>query len=113
MPREAISSLFDNYTWAKHTGDPQILGKSAAWIHPKVSVFIIILLFFLMKVRKSSSLSLFQSEWVFLVLCKIMLPDNGELRGIEWNTATEMGSSYTFDMMFAHHECKINSVIRE
>ncbi|XP_068257923.1 chloride channel protein 1 isoform X4 [Nyctibius grandis] len=49
MPREAISSLFDNYTWVKHTGDPQILGKSAAWIHPKVSVFIIILLFFLMK----------------------------------------------------------------
>ncbi|NXE25490.1 CLCN1 protein, partial [Ardeotis kori] len=49
MPREAISSLFDNYTWARYTGDPQILGKSAAWIHPKVSVFIIILLFFLMK----------------------------------------------------------------
>ncbi|NXF47490.1 CLCN1 protein, partial [Oceanites oceanicus] len=49
MPREAISSLFDNYTWAKYKGDPQILGKSAAWIHPKVSVFIIILLFFLMK----------------------------------------------------------------
>ncbi|XP_074666882.1 chloride channel protein 1 [Strix aluco] len=49
MPREAISSLFDNYTWVKYTGDPQILGKSAAWIHPKVSVFIIILLFFLMK----------------------------------------------------------------
>ncbi|NXE98449.1 CLCN1 protein, partial [Menura novaehollandiae] len=49
MPREAISSLFDNYTWIKHTGDTQILGKSAAWIHPKVSVFIIILLFFLVK----------------------------------------------------------------
>ncbi|NWV00093.1 CLCN1 protein, partial [Upupa epops] len=49
MPREAISSLFDNYTWARYTGDPQILGKSAAWIHPKVSVFIIILLFFLVK----------------------------------------------------------------
>ncbi|NWH78588.1 CLCN1 protein, partial [Piaya cayana] len=49
MPREAISSLFDNYTWAKYTGDPQILGKSAAWIHPKVSVFVIILLFFLVK----------------------------------------------------------------
>ncbi|NXP56627.1 CLCN1 protein, partial [Heliornis fulica] len=49
MPREAISSLFDNYTWAKYTGDPQILGKSAAWIHPKVSIFIIILLFFLVK----------------------------------------------------------------
>ncbi|NXY43856.1 CLCN1 protein, partial [Ceuthmochares aereus] len=49
MPREAISSLFDNYTWAKYTGDPQILGKSAAWIHPKVSVFVIILLFFVVK----------------------------------------------------------------
>ncbi|XP_014802990.1 PREDICTED: chloride channel protein 1 [Calidris pugnax] len=49
MPREAISSLFDNYTWAKFTGDPQILGKSAAWIHPKVSVYIIILLFFVIK----------------------------------------------------------------
>ncbi|NXI35172.1 CLCN1 protein, partial [Galbula dea] len=49
MPREAISTLFDNYTWAKYTGDPQILGKSAAWIHPKVSVFVVILLFFLVK----------------------------------------------------------------
>ncbi|NXU53224.1 CLCN1 protein, partial [Turnix velox] len=49
MPREAISSLFDNYTWATYTGDPQILGKSAAWIHPKVSVFVIIFLFFIMK----------------------------------------------------------------
>ncbi|NXT98642.1 CLCN1 protein, partial [Buphagus erythrorhynchus] len=49
MPREAISTLFDNYTWIKHSGDTQILGKSAAWIHPKVSVFIIILLFFLVK----------------------------------------------------------------
>ncbi|KFO80448.1 Chloride channel protein 1, partial [Cuculus canorus] len=49
MPREAISTLFDNYTWVKYTGDPQILGKSAAWIHPKVSVFVIILLFFLVK----------------------------------------------------------------
>ncbi|XP_067998185.1 chloride channel protein 1 [Melanerpes formicivorus] len=49
MPREAISTLFDNYTWARHTGDTQILGKSAAWIHPKVSVFVVILLFFLVK----------------------------------------------------------------
>ncbi|XP_075759492.1 chloride channel protein 1 isoform X1 [Pelodiscus sinensis] len=49
MPREAISSLFDNYTWAKHMGDPQVLGKSAVWIHPKVSVFVIILFFFIMK----------------------------------------------------------------
>ncbi|NWV20517.1 CLCN1 protein, partial [Origma solitaria] len=49
MPREAISTLFDNYTWVKHTGDTQILGKSAAWIHPKVSVLVIILLFFIVK----------------------------------------------------------------
>ncbi|XP_063250194.1 chloride channel protein 1 [Prinia subflava] len=49
MPREAISTLFDNYTWIKHSGDTQILGKSAAWLHPKVSVFVIILLFFLVK----------------------------------------------------------------
>ncbi|NXM89929.1 CLCN1 protein, partial [Oenanthe oenanthe] len=49
MPREAISTLFDNYTWIKHSGDTQILGKSAAWIHPKVSVFVVILLFFLVK----------------------------------------------------------------
>ncbi|NWV30644.1 CLCN1 protein, partial [Grantiella picta] len=49
MPREAISTLFDNYTWIKHTGDTQILGKSAAWIHPKVSVLVIILLFFIVK----------------------------------------------------------------
>ncbi|RLV98930.1 hypothetical protein DV515_00010141, partial [Chloebia gouldiae] len=49
MPREAISTLFDNYTWIKHSGDTQSLGKSAAWIHPKVSVFVTILLFFLVK----------------------------------------------------------------
>ncbi|NXQ22746.1 CLCN1 protein, partial [Peucedramus taeniatus] len=49
MPREAISTLFDNYTWIKHSGDTQILGKSAAWIHPKVSVFVTILLFFIVK----------------------------------------------------------------
>ncbi|KAH0628538.1 hypothetical protein JD844_009865 [Phrynosoma platyrhinos] len=46
---EAISSLFDNYTWIKHTEDPQLLGRSAVWIHPNVSVFVIITLFFLMK----------------------------------------------------------------
>ncbi|NWT18158.1 CLCN1 protein, partial [Vireo altiloquus] len=49
MPREAISTLFDNYTWIKHRGDTEILGKSAAWIHPKVNVFVTILLFFIVK----------------------------------------------------------------
>ncbi|KFO22097.1 Chloride channel protein 1 [Fukomys damarensis] len=49
MPREAISTLFDNNTWVKHEGDPKSLGQSAVWIHPRVSVVIIILLFFIMK----------------------------------------------------------------
>ncbi|XP_054420263.1 chloride channel protein 1 isoform X2 [Pteronotus mesoamericanus] len=49
MPREAISTLFDNNTWVKHIGDPESLGRSAVWIHPQVNVVIIILLFFIMK----------------------------------------------------------------
>ncbi|KAM9839036.1 chloride channel protein-like [Aulostomus maculatus] len=50
MPRECISSLFDNFTWTKITASPPPgLGRSTAWLHPNVSVFIILLLFFLMK----------------------------------------------------------------
>ncbi|XP_029437184.1 chloride channel protein 1 isoform X2 [Rhinatrema bivittatum] len=49
MPRDCISSLFDNHTWTKHVGNTQILGRSAVWIHPKVSVFVILILFFIMK----------------------------------------------------------------
>ncbi|XP_004594390.2 chloride channel protein 1 [Ochotona princeps] len=49
MPREAISTLFDNNTWVKHMGDPKSLGQSAVWIHPRVNVVIIIFLFFVMK----------------------------------------------------------------
>nr|XP_021520964.1 chloride channel protein 1 [Aotus nancymaae] len=49
MPREAISTLFDNNTWVKHAGDPKSLGQSAVWIHPQVNVVIIIFLFFIMK----------------------------------------------------------------
>ncbi|KAI5153854.1 Chloride Channel Protein 1 [Manis pentadactyla] len=49
MPREAISTLFDNNTWVKHVGDPESLGQSAVWMHPQVNVVIIILLFFIMK----------------------------------------------------------------
>ncbi|XP_064431902.1 chloride channel protein 1 isoform X11 [Mirounga angustirostris] len=49
MPREAISTLFDNNTWVKHVGDPESLGQSAVWIHPQVNVVIIIFLFFIMK----------------------------------------------------------------
>lgn len=52
MPRECINSLFDNFTWTKISGSPSPagLGRSAAWLHPDVSVFIILLLFFIMKV---------------------------------------------------------------
>uniref|UniRef100_A0A8P4KK66 Chloride channel, voltage-sensitive 1a n=1 Tax=Dicentrarchus labrax TaxID=13489 RepID=A0A8P4KK66_DICLA len=51
MPRECINSLFDNFTWTKISGSPFPvgLGRSAAWLHPDVSVFLILLLFFLMK----------------------------------------------------------------
>ncbi|XP_030641338.1 chloride channel protein 1 [Chanos chanos] len=51
MPRECINSLFDNFTWTKIWGSspPPGLGRSAAWLHPQVSVFIILLLFFVMK----------------------------------------------------------------
>ncbi|XP_055002473.1 chloride channel protein 1 [Sorex araneus] len=49
MPREAISTLFDNNTWVRHIGDPESLGRSAVWLHPQVNVVIIIFLFFIMK----------------------------------------------------------------
>ncbi|CAB1351158.1 unnamed protein product, partial [Coregonus sp. 'balchen'] len=51
MPRECINSLFDNFTWTKIWGSPPPpgLGRSSAWLHPDVSVFVILLLFFVMK----------------------------------------------------------------
>ncbi|XP_071764630.1 chloride channel protein 1 [Centroberyx gerrardi] len=51
MPRECINSLFDNFTWTKISGSPAPpdLGRSSAWLHPRVSVFVILLLFFIMK----------------------------------------------------------------
>ncbi|XP_061823849.1 chloride channel protein 1-like [Nerophis lumbriciformis] len=50
MPRDCINSLFDNYTWTKiSTSPPAGLGLSRAWLHPDVSVFVVLLLFFLMK----------------------------------------------------------------
>ncbi|XP_072317123.1 chloride channel protein 1 [Eucyclogobius newberryi] len=48
MPRECINSLFDNYTWTKVSGGPLPPGSSA-WLHPQVSVFVVLLLFFVMK----------------------------------------------------------------
>ncbi|XP_053289339.1 chloride channel protein 1 [Pleuronectes platessa] len=51
MPRECINSLFDNFTWTKLAGSPAPpgLGRSSVWLHPRVSVFVILLLFFVMK----------------------------------------------------------------
>ncbi|KAL4616749.1 chloride channel protein 1 [Arapaima gigas] len=51
MPRECITSLFDNFTWTKIWGSspPPGLGRSAVWLHPQVNVFVILLLFFVMK----------------------------------------------------------------
>ncbi|XP_066457594.1 chloride channel protein 1 [Eleutherodactylus coqui] len=49
MPRESISVLFDNHTWTKHVGNTSVLGRSAAFIHPSVSVFVTLPLFFIMK----------------------------------------------------------------
>uniref|UniRef100_A0A8C9XVA7 Chloride channel, voltage-sensitive 1a n=1 Tax=Sander lucioperca TaxID=283035 RepID=A0A8C9XVA7_SANLU len=61
MPRECINSLFDNFTWTKISGSPPPggLGLSAAWLHPDVSVFLVLLLFLIMKVLYFSFLSLF------------------------------------------------------
>ncbi|CAB1334518.1 unnamed protein product [Coregonus sp. 'balchen'] len=55
LPRECINSLFDNFTWTKlsATALPPGLGRSSAWLHPNVSVFLILLLFFVMKAVKS------------------------------------------------------------
>ncbi len=52
MPRECINSLFDNFTWTKIWGSslPPGLGRSAVWFHPDVSIFVILILFFIMKV---------------------------------------------------------------
>nr|XP_057902712.1 chloride channel protein 1-like [Doryrhamphus excisus] len=52
MPRECINSLFDNYTWTKISTSlplPPGLGRSRVWFHPDVSIFVVLLLFFLMK----------------------------------------------------------------
>ena len=59
MPRECINSLFDNFTWTKilEAPLPPGLGRSSAWLHPQVSVFVILILFFIMKVRLPSDLS--------------------------------------------------------
>ncbi|KAG9344932.1 hypothetical protein JZ751_009472 [Albula glossodonta] len=57
--QEAINSLFDNFTWTKIWGTtpPPGLGRSSAWLHPRVSVFVILLLFFVMKVQHPLILS--------------------------------------------------------
>lgn len=82
MPRECINSLFDNFTWTKISEYPAPpgLGRSAAWLHPRVSVFIILLLFFVMKVSLPSCLLLtLCMEWVlpWKALCAIAWKTSG------------------------------------
>ncbi|XP_076864180.1 chloride channel protein 1a isoform X2 [Brachyhypopomus gauderio] len=51
MPREAINCLFDNFTWTKIWGAPVPagLGRSSAWLHPDVNIFIVLIVFLIMK----------------------------------------------------------------
>ncbi|KAK1795162.1 hypothetical protein P4O66_010343, partial [Electrophorus voltai] len=49
MPRDCINSLFDNFTWTKITTPPPGLGRSTVWLHPQVNVFIVLIIFFIMK----------------------------------------------------------------
>lgn len=60
MPRECINSLFDNFTWTK-IWDPTLepgLGHSTAWFNSQVNIFIILLLFFIMKVHNHTVMCL-------------------------------------------------------
>ncbi|KAJ1062982.1 hypothetical protein K5549_005011 [Capra hircus] len=75
MPREAISTLFDNNTWVKHMGDPESLGRSAVWIHPKASVVLVLLLFFIMKIGPD------RSDFLIFVEGDLMLKENVKANG--------------------------------
>lgn len=72
MPRECINSLFDNFTWTKIAGSPAPpgLGHSSAWLHPHVSVFVILLLFFIMKVSLSPAVYSTCCVLKYVIACK-------------------------------------------
>lgn len=92
MPRECINSLFDNFTWTK-VWDPTMepgLGRSIAWFNSQVSVFVILILFFIMKVpnhthvmclqtmkRMNVALQYFlmspQQDFIFKFICNLFL----------------------------------------
>lgn len=78
MPRECINSLFDNFTWTKIWGSslPPGLGRSAVWFHPDVSIFVILILFFIMKVGPFQSLVhivFHQSSVIYLHCFNVLL----------------------------------------
>ena len=52
--KESLVTLLDNRTWAKHgiAEEFDYIGHSQAWHHPQVNVFITLVLFIVMKVRK-------------------------------------------------------------
>lgn len=52
--KESLVTLLDNRTWAKHgiAEEFDYIGHSQAWQHPQVNVFVTLVLFIVMKVRK-------------------------------------------------------------
>lgn len=61
MPRETINSLFDNSTWSKVT-DPSTLGNSAIWFQSKLSIFLVLFIYFCM------------NFWMAAIACTMPIP---------------------------------------
>lgn len=55
--KESLVTLLDNRTWAKHgiAEEFDYIGHSQAWQHPQVNVFVTLVLFIVMKVRKKKN----------------------------------------------------------
>lgn len=53
--KESLVTLLDNRTWAKHgiAEEFDYIGHSQAWQHPQVNVFVTLVLFIVMKVRRT------------------------------------------------------------
>lgn len=58
--KESLVTLLDNRTWAKHgiAEEFDYIGHSQAWQHPQVNVFVTLVLFIVMKVRKKAAVAL-------------------------------------------------------
>lgn len=62
--KESLVTLLDNRTWAKHgmAEEFDYMGHSQAWQHPQVNVFVTLVLFIVMKVRKKGRSSVNSSR---------------------------------------------------